>query len=201
MCGSPLSFTQTPFIRAVRNVETLVFLKNRFLVLGTLVVLSGCGSGGLSKLFDPDRMAAPRVSATGTPAPGSASPSASPSPSASAVPTPTPSPSPSAAPTATPSAVGTPTPSPTATPQLVNVSGSVVDSVTGAPLFNVFVRFTAASGFTYIAFTDVSGNYSVAGIPVGSYTLNSVIVGYVQYTSSITLSGSIALPPIRLVHT
>ena len=64
------------------------------------------------------------------------------------------------------------------------VTGRVSDSGSGdfLPGANVFLE-----GTNYGASSDRAGNYSIAGVPDGSYTLRVTYVGYSDYSNSVTV--------------
>ncbi|MBC8181054.1 carboxypeptidase-like regulatory domain-containing protein, partial [candidate division KSB1 bacterium] len=78
------------------------------------------------------------------------------------------------------------------------LTGTVIDSSTGKPIFlvNVFLSYTSKGSIT-----DYEGNYSIKKIPPGSYTLVFHHIGYeletvkVQFTKSTSLKYNIKLTP------
>lgn len=69
-------------------------------------------------------------------------------------------------------------------PQFATISGTVTDASTQAPIANAAISMIADNGLTYTTTTDENGNYSVAGIVIGSYDITVVANGYEAYTDN-----------------
>ncbi len=61
-------------------------------------------------------------------------------------------------------------------PPLFFISGTVTDGVTGQPLAGVRVQFDKGA-LSYIAFTDVNGEYMRANLAAGTYTASASLIG------------------------
>lgn len=75
------------------------------------------------------------------------------------------------------------------------VRGTVTDAGTGETLPGVNVII---SELTIGAATDVDGNYRIANVPAGTYTLVASFVGYQKYEASVTIGASGLVHDIEL---
>ena len=69
-------------------------------------------------------------------------------------------------------------------------SGKVIRTSTGMPISGASVRVSHDDVTIDSALTDSSGNYSISGIPPGSYTLDAYAVNYQSGTSTSTISAN-----------
>jgi uncharacterized protein (TIGR03437 family) len=82
-----------------------------------------------------------------------------------------------------------------------NVSGVVVNALTGAPITSAAVAFQpSGNGKTRAATTDAAGHFSVNVINAGAYQLSAAANGYISSSQNVSLAGGISetLPPIAL---
>ncbi len=79
-----------------------------------------------------------------------------------------------------------PVPPPPAAPTVGTITGRVTAASTGAALDGAAVSTSPASG---TATTDALGNYSIAGVPVGTYTVTAAKSGYTSSSATVTVSG------------
>ena len=69
---------------------------------------------------------------------------------------------------------------------IFDISGTVIDAVSGLPLVNAEVSLVGVS----TTYTDSQGNYSFINLEANNYTLNVIFTGYVSETKTLLLDGS-----------
>ncbi|KKL77898.1 hypothetical protein LCGC14_2030290 [marine sediment metagenome] len=79
------------------------------------------------------------------------------------------------------------------------VTGTVTDAATGDPLEGFFVRVMSGEDFIAGAPTDVDGNYTVAHVPPGDYTVDVWVDRYGRAQAPVTVTaGGVAAAPLAL---
>jgi uncharacterized protein (TIGR03437 family) len=82
-----------------------------------------------------------------------------------------------------------------------NVSGIVLNALTGSPITNAAVTFQPSSnGKTRAAMTDAAGHFGINVINAGAYQLSAAASGFISASQNVSLAGGISetLPPIAL---
>lgn len=72
-----------------------------------------------------------------------------------------------------------------------SLRGQVTDNVTAQPINGATVAYTTGA-VTTSATADASGNYTLAGVPPGSYTLNTTAPGYSGQSQTVVVSANAA---------
>jgi hypothetical protein len=72
--------------------------------------------------------------------------------------------------------------------QTATVQGNVTDSASGAPVPSALVTFTPEAGSPISGFADSAGHYHLGGIPAGPVEIMAQALGYIEGTSSATLT-------------
>ena len=85
-------------------------------------------------------------------------------------------------------------------PSVGNISGTVVDSVGGAPVEGAAISALVSGNVEGSAVTDSSGQFSIADIPVGSYDVTAAMTGRAgSRVQSVAVSGN-ATTSVHLVQ-
>jgi hypothetical protein len=71
-------------------------------------------------------------------------------------------------------------------PGTYSISGQVTDAATGQPLSNVQLL----TGVTHFTYTDVNGNYTIAGLINSTRTVTPTLAGYTFTPQTVVISGS-----------